>query len=228
MNDALTLELLECPPSGKAVERMTPKGHSPVDLQSADTATSRRSLIGALGAAGLVGAAALAVASPAAASPYTTTDTDRELLGRALQLELAARRLYQEAAESGLTDKAREVAQTFGGNHEAYADQMAAITGISANTYNEAAYEARVDSFTSGDATEFATAAWELENAAAATYTGLLNDFESIDAQSLIAAIVVVNGRMATVLADLAEVSNVSEVFSPSAELIDVTAGEET
>ena len=51
-----TLELLRRPPSGKAVVRMTPKGHSPVDLDPAAPATSRRGLIGALGAVGLAGA----------------------------------------------------------------------------------------------------------------------------------------------------------------------------
>jgi len=205
---------------------MTPKGHSPVDLESADTATTRRSLIGALGVAGLASAAALAVARPAAASPYPTTESDRELLGQALQLELAAKLLYGDAVESGLDGAALLVAQTFGSNHEAYADQMAAITGISANTFNEAAYEARKDAFSTGDVVEFATAAWEFENSAAATYTELFNDFESIDAQTLISSIVVINGRMATVLADLAEVSSFSEIFEPNAEVIAFTGGE--
>ena len=58
MTDPATLELLERPPSGKAVVRMTPKGHPLVDLVTAETApspgaTSRRGLLGALGAAGL-------------------------------------------------------------------------------------------------------------------------------------------------------------------------------
>lgn len=206
---------------------MTPKGHSPLDLESADTATPRRSLLGALGIAGLAGAAAIAVARPASAAPYPTTESDRDLLGRALQLELAAKQLYRDAVESGLDGAALLVAQTFGGNHEAYADQMAAITGISANTFNEEAYEARSDEFSTGDVTEFATAAWELENSAAATYTELFNDFESIDAQTLISSIVVTNGRMATVLADLAEVTNFSEIFEPNAETIALTGGED-
>lgn len=203
---------------------MTSKGHSPVDLQPAETATSRRSLLGALGVAGLASAAVVAVAQPASASPspYTTTDSDRDLLGRLLQLELAMRQLYHDAADSGLDGAPLGVAQTFGSNHEAYADRMAAITGISADTVNEALYETRKDEFSTGDPVEFATAAWELENSAAATYTELFNDFESVDAQSLISSIVVVNGRMATVLANLAEVSNFSELFEPTGQIISV------
>ncbi|HSM66465.1 MAG TPA: hypothetical protein VK860_09185, partial [Ilumatobacteraceae bacterium] len=112
---------------------MTPKGHSPVDLDPAEPATSRRSLLGALGVAGLAGAAAVAVARPASAAPqpqpYSPTPADREILNQALQLELAVQRLYREAIEAGLEGEAAEVARVFGKNHEYYADQFAAITG---------------------------------------------------------------------------------------------------
>ena len=147
MTTPRTLELLGCPPSGKAVGRMTPKGHSPVDLESAQTATSRRSLVGALGVAGLASAVALAVARPVAAAPHSPTAAGlRRTLEQALQIELAAKLLYRDALAAGLTDAAAEVAQVFGDNHEAYADQFAAITGISANTYDEAFYDEYKDS----------------------------------------------------------------------------------
>lgn len=199
-----------------------------MDLHPAETATTRRGLLGALGIAGLASAVAVAVAQPASASPNTpdtpntTTESDRDLLGRTQQLELAMKLLYRDAVASGLDGKALEVAQTFGDNHEAYADQMAAITGISADTYNESFYDLRKDEFSTGDPVEFATAAWALENSAAATYTELFTDFESVDAQTLISSIVVINGRMATVLADLAEISNLSELFEPNGESIDL------
>ncbi len=202
---------------------MTPKGPSPVDLQPAEAATSRRSLLGALGVAGLTSAVAVAIAQPASASPAVpnaTTESDRDLLGRLMQLELATSRLYRDAVESGLEGAALEVAQTFADNHVAYADKMAGISGISADTYNEVLYETRKDAFSTGDPVDFATAARELENSAVATYTDLFNDFESIDAQTLISSIVVVNGRMATVLASLATISNASELFEPDAEII--------
>ncbi len=129
--------------------------------------------------------------------------------------------LYRDAVEAGLTGAALEVAQAFGGNHEAYADQFAAITGISANTYNEAAYDALKDEFATSDVVEFATAAWELENNLAATYTELFTSFEAEQSQTVVASIVVVNGRMATVLADLAGVSDdLNLLFDPPSEII--------
>ena len=200
---------------------MTPKGHSPVDPESAQTATSRRSLVGALGVAGLASAVALAVAKPVAAAPYSPTAADSTTLEQALQIELAAKLLYRDAVAAGLADVAGEVAKVFGDNHEAYADRFAAITGISADTYNEAFYAENKDTFATSDAAEFAQAAWELENNFAATYTKLFTSLESVESQTVVASIVVINGRMATVLADLAGVSSDFDlVFDPPAEII--------
>jgi hypothetical protein len=208
---------------------MTPKGHSPVDLDSAETATSRRSLIGALGVAGLASAAALAVARPVSAAPFSPTPSDSAILNQAMQLELAARRLYADALAAGLSGEAASVATEFGTNHGAYADQFAAITGISANTYNEAAYNARKSDFATSDPVKFAKAAWELENSAAATYSDLFTKFEASNAQTVVASIVVVNGRMATVLADLAGVSDdYSLLFDPPSTIIVLTGGAES
>ena len=160
---------------------MTPKGHSPVDLESAQTATSRRSLVGALGIAGLASAVALAVAQPVSAAPNSPTAEDSATLERALQIELAAALLYRDALAAGLTDAAAEVAQVFSANHQAYANQFAAITGISANTVDTAFYEENKDKFATSDVAEFAQAAWELENNFAATYTKLFTSFEAVD-----------------------------------------------
>ena len=111
--------------------------------------------------------------------------------------------------------------QTFGDNHEAYADQFAGITGISADTFDEAFYDEYKDVFATSDIAEFAQAAWELENNLAATYTKLFTSLEAVESQTVVASIVVINGRMATVLADLAGVSSdLDLVFDPPAEII--------
>jgi hypothetical protein len=192
-----------------------------VDLESAQTATSRRSFVGALGVAGLASAVALAVARPVSAAPYSPTVEDSAKLEQALRIELAAKRLYGDALAAGLTDVAAQVAQTFGANHEAYADQFAGITGISADSYDEAFYEDYKDAFATSDVAEFAQAAWELENNFAATYTKMFPSLESVGSQTVVASIVVVNGRMATVLADLAGVSSdFNLLFDPPAEII--------
>jgi hypothetical protein len=205
---------------------MTSKGPSPVDLVSAETPTSRRSLIGALGVAGLAGAAALAVARPATAAPYSPTGADAELLEPAMRVELAARRLYREAA-AVLPGSAAPVATVFAANHEAYADRFAASTGISANAFDEAFYEENARAFSTSSVTDFAEAAWTLENNLAATYTEMSQELESTEARTMIAAITVMNARMATVLTELAGVSdNLDVVLDPPAEAIELGGGQ--
>lgn len=197
-----------------------------MDLDSAATATSRRSLIGALGVAGLAGAAAIAVARPVSAAPFSPTPSDSATLDQAMQLELAAVKLYADARAAGLPEVVASVATEFGANHDTYGHQFAAITGISANTYNEAAYNARKDDFATSDPVKFAKAAWELENSAAATYSDLFTKLEARNAQTVVASIVVVNGRMATVLADIAGVSDdYAALFDPPSTIIALTGG---
>jgi F0F1-type ATP synthase membrane subunit c/vacuolar-type H+-ATPase subunit K len=205
---------------------MTPKGHSPVDLESAAPATSRRGLIGALGAAGIAGAAALSIARPASAAPTSPTDGDKELLRAAMELELTAEALYQEAIDAGLSDVAGDLAAVFAGNHAGYADRIAGTAGFSANTRNEAVYEEFQSTFATSEADAFAEAAASLENTAVATHTSLLGDYESVDARSLTAAILVVEARMATVLTDFGGLaSNLDDMFEPTAEPLDLAGG---
>lgn len=227
MTDRLALELLRSPPSGKAVVRMTSKGPSPVDLESAAPATSRRSLIGALGAAGLASAAALAISRPASASPPSSpTADDRELLREAMRFELAAGALYREAAAAGLSDVANELAVVFAENHVTYADEIAGISGISADSMNEDIFDEFRSAFATNDVAAFTEAAIVLENTAAATHTALLADYVSVDARTVTAAIVVVEARMATVLTHLSDpATSLDDVFEPDAEALTLTGG---
>jgi hypothetical protein len=197
-----------------------------VDLDSAAPVTSRRGLIGALGAVGLAGAAALSISRPAAAAPYSPTEDDKVLLRQAMELELTAEALYREAIAAGLTDEAGELAAVFAENHVTYADKIAGAAGFSANTRNEDVFEQRQSAFATSDADAFAEAAVNLENTATATHTALLPEYVSIDARTLTASILVVEARMATVLADLGGlVSDLDDVFEPDAEPLDLTAG---
>lgn len=229
MSTALTLELLRRPPSGKAVVRMTPKGHSPVDLDSAAPATSRRGLIGALGAAGLASAAALSIARPVSAAPFAPTDDDKVFLRQAMELELTAQALYQVAIDSGISDVALELAVVFAENHVTYADKIAGGAGFSANTRNDEVFDLLEASFATSDAEAFAEVARNLENTAAATHTALLPEYVSVDARTLTASILVVEARMATVLTDFGGLAvNLDDVFEPDAEPLDLTAGAES
>ncbi len=208
---------------------MTPKGHSPVDLDSAAPASSRRGLISALGAAGLASAAALSIARPASAAPFAPTDEDKVFLRQAMELELTAQALYQVAIDAGLSDVALELAVVFAENHVTYADKIAGGAGFSANTRNEEVFVQLESSFATSNAEAFAVAARDLENTAAATHTALLPEYVSVDARTLTASILVVEARMATVLTDFAGLdSDLDDVFEPDAAPLDLTAGAES
>jgi hypothetical protein len=196
-----------------------------VDLDSAAPATSRRGLIGVLGAAGLASAAALSIARPASAAPNSPTEEDKVFLRQAMELELTAQALYQEAIASGLSDVAGALAVVFAENHVTYADKIAGAAGFSANTRNEEVYELLKPAFATSDAEAFAEVAAGLENTAAATHTALLPEYVSVDARTLTASILVVEARMATVLADLQGITSLDDIFEPQAEPLDLTAG---
>jgi hypothetical protein len=205
---------------------MTPKGHSPVDLDPAAPATSRRGLIGALGAVGLAGAAALSIARPASAAPTSPTEGDKELLFQAMRLELTAAALYDVALDAGLSDVAAELATVFSANHRSYADEIAGAAGFSADSRNDEVFEQLESAFDTSDDEAFAEIANTLENTAAATHTALLPEYESVNARKITASIIVVEARMATVLSDIGGLaSNFDELFEPDVEPLELTAG---
>ena len=205
---------------------MTSKGHSPVDLDSAAPPTSRRGLIGALGAAGLASAAVLSIARPESAAPYSPNDEDKVFLRQSMELELTAQSLYLEAIDAGLSGVGGALAEVFAKNHVTYADKIAGASGFSSNTRNEEVFEQLQSAFATSDPDAFAEAASGLENTATATHTALLPEYVSIDARTLTASILVVEARMATVLTDFAGLAtNLDDVFEPDAEPLDLTAG---
>lgn len=187
-----------------------------MDLESAAQATSRRGLLGALGAAGIASAAALTIAQPASAAPSSPTASDEDLLRQAMQLELTAGALYREALDAGLSDVAAALAAVFADNHVAYASEIAGAAGLSANTRNEEVFDELRSAFATDNADAFAEAALALENTAAATHTALLAAYESLKARKLTSSIIVVEARMATVLAEFGGLaSNLDDLFQP-------------
>jgi hypothetical protein len=196
---------------------MRSKGHSPVNpaaegVPAADGARepgvaspTRRHLLGAsvLGAALAVAAGRTVSAS---SSPATSangsglTDDDVELLRFAIGLELAARDLYDAAIAAGADPGLLEVMSE---QHEAYAQGIAGLTGLSASERNDEVFDALSGDFETSDLTAVATAAYDLESAAAATHGELLGLLESVDAAKLVASIAAVEARHCTVLADV-------------------------
>ena len=181
---------------------MTPKGHSPVDLDPAAPATSRRGLIGALGAVGLAGAAALSIARPASAAPTSPTEGDKELLCPGD----AARADRSSAVRTSRRRRAvrcrRRTGHGVRREPRAYADEIAGAAGFSADSRNEEVFEQLESAFDTSDDEAFAEIANTLENTAAATHTSLLPEYESVNARKITASIIVVEARMATVLSD--------------------------
>ncbi len=205
---------------------MNSKGQSLVDFEPAEPASTRRSLLGAVGAASLVGASvAVLSGQSAAAAPDRPTDADRAALTEALRLELAAAALYELAAAK-LSDDAAVVAGVMAEQHEAYANAIAGAIGSSSTGPNDDVVSELSEAFATSDAQAFGNAARSLENSAVATHTALLDAYDSVDAVALTASIITVESRHATVLTSLAGfASNLDEMLGNSADALDLTGG---
>lgn len=124
----------------------------------------RRLVAGGLAAAVL----AVAGARSVTAAPNEFTEAELELLRFAQRLEMTASALYDVATASGPVSALWEQMSE---QHEAYAHAIASVTGLSADSRNEALFDALSGSFAGDDA---AQAAYDLESAAVATHTELL------------------------------------------------------
>jgi hypothetical protein len=203
---------------------MNSKGPSHVDLDLAEPASSRRGLLGAAGAAGLLGGVAVLLSDgPAGAAPNVPTEEDTALLGAAQALELSATDLYQLALDAGIDDPSGAI-DVMARNHRAYAEAIAGATGISANARNDEVYDSLADQFDTTDLGQFAAAGVELENTAVATHTELLGMYESDTALRLTASILVVEARQATVLGDMAG-DDLETMITASGEPADISEG---
>ncbi len=206
---------------------MNSKGQSLVDFEPAEPASTRRSLLGAVGLAGLLGTAAVAIGStPAAATPGRPTDADRDSLTAALSLELAAVELYRLAAGE-LPEDVAVIAVLMADQHQAYADSISGEIGVSsAGTANTDVVDQLSGAFTTSDPQAFGAAGRTLENTAVATHTELLIDYDNLNAINLTASIITIESRHATVLTSLAGFSaNLDEMLGNNADALSFTGG---
>jgi len=156
---------------------------------------SRRALIGA----GVTGAA-LAVTGSRAANASADessglSDEDLGLADFAIGAELAANELYAAAVDAGASD---EIYGLLGRQHRGYAERIAGLTGVSANTPNEALIDSSLTDFENGDPVDAALA---LENTAAATHIELLKTIVDPGLAGAIASITAMESRHAVALA---------------------------
>ena len=157
-------------------------------------ASGRRALL----TAGLSGAVlALAPAGRANAAENEFTVAELDILRFAQQLEMSARDLYDAAIAAGATGAVWEAMSE---QHEAYAQSIAGLTGMSADSRNDEVYDALAPSFGSSAAAE---AAYDLESAATATHIEVLGLLSHRPAAELIASIISAESRHCVVLADL-------------------------
>jgi hypothetical protein len=168
------------------------------DSAVADQADSDRPTRRALFGAGVIGAA-LAMAGSRSASAATSglSEGDAALVGFAISLELSARDLYDAAIDAGATGQVWDVMRE---QHESYAQRLAGIIGVPANTRNDDVYDALVGDFRGSTS----AAAFDLENVAAATHTELLGVVTHTGLAGAIASIAAMESRHATVLAGVA------------------------
>lgn len=155
---------------------------------------SRRALLGA----GVIGAALAAAGSRPAAATAGLSTSDRANAAFAIGLELTARDLYETAIAAGAEGP---VWPTMRDQHSAYAERLAGISGVSADSRNDAVFDSLSGAFDSDDP---ADAAHELENVAAATHSDLIGTVTDDTLTSAMASIVSMESRHAAVLAGLA------------------------
>ena len=171
-----------------------PRGIDNLDEATETGARDRRTML----VAGLAGAvAAIAGASKVSAAENDFTAAELDVLRFAQRLELTARDLYDAAMAAGATGAIWEAMSE---QHEAYAQSIAGLTGLSADSRNDEVFDALVGAFSSSDAAE---AAYDLESAAAATHIEVLGLLTHRPASQLVASIISAESRHCVVLADL-------------------------
>ena len=179
---------------------------SAVADHAADDRRTRRALLGA----GVIGTALAMATSRSASATPGLPDSDTELLAFAISLELTARDLYDAAIEAGAQGSVWSVMRE---QHEGYAQALSGISGLSADTRNDAIFDALLSGFRGATS----QAAFELENTAAATHTELLASLIENEASSLVASIAAIESRHAVVLANQAGLTDFDSLFSNSA-----------
>ena len=129
------------------------------------------------------------------------------MLAFAQRLELVARDLYQLALDEGAAGDEDRVLQACRDNHLASGDTISGLIGTSAperrNDFTTAFVDEWSGRFTTSDLQAAADAGYELESAMVATYTELIGRLQGLDGAKTVAAILIAQARMCTVLADL-------------------------
>ncbi len=152
-------------------------------------------------------------ATPTTEAPGAPTGDDAAALAGMLGAEIAARDLYRIALGAGLSEAQEagnpNVFAVIADGHDAYADSIAGIVGIPAQSAgNQSLIDDRRADFESADVGAVADAAYLLESELLAAYTQLVGEARNVDAATLMASILVVEARHCAIMATLAGKGN--------------------
>jgi hypothetical protein len=146
-----------------------------------------------------------AKATTTTAPPRQASDDDAKLLGFAQSIELAVVKVYQAAIDSSrLSSAVAGIATLFQSHHLAHANAVASLAGRFAPGRANAALLVKVNPKLSTTNTEadWLKVAFDLETAAAATYTFALGAIAGTDPAALVASIQPIEARHAMVFGD--------------------------
>lgn len=162
-----------------------------------------------------------------AVAPTTTqapekrpTQDDVAVLSFAQSVELTLRDLYDIVLGGNVfTDLVeKDAIAVIRENHEAYAQAISGLLGRQApNRRSDVLYGEQEDNM-GGSAAEVATALAALENAAVATHSDVVGTLVGIDGSSIIASILEVEARHATVLNKLAGATSFDDLVAGDAD----------
>lgn len=143
--------------------------------------------------------------------PRRPTAADSALLGFAQQAELAARDLYRAAADAGSGGDQNASIATIAAHHDAASQAISALIGRDAPQARlDSVFDAYESRFT-GDTSDLALAAHEVENTLVATHLSLLETLDGTDGVALVSSVVIAEARHASAMAALAGLSPVAD-----------------
>ncbi len=160
-------------------------------------------------------------ATTTTAPPKQPTADDIALLDLLQSAELAARDLYDVAMDAQVFDGsvAADVA-AIREAHEGYATSISGLIGRgAANVRNDTLFDALEADF-GGDADAVSAAAALLENNLVATHVEALGQIVGVDGAALIASILVIEARNATLLTSLSGVDALADLLTSNGEAL--------
>lgn len=165
------------------------------------------------------GGAEQEAATTTTAPPKKPTAADIELLNFAQSVELTIRDLYDVAITAGVfeglaVDEVNAIREA----HEGYGTAIAGLIGRGASNSSSVVLFGQLQATFVGDPTLVAASAAALEDAAVATHLDILDQLSGIDGSALIASIITIEARHATVLKAISGVEDLTEILA--AELV--------